>query len=241
MIGIRHGRGDRRRRQRSYHGDEVTEPTLRVLVADDHHVVRRGLAMVVQAEPDLCVVGEAVDGQQAVEMAVRIRPHLVLLDLRMPVLDGVRAAQMIKQQAPAVRILMLTGITPSPETLTMFHGAADGYMLKDASPMELLDAMRCVAAGRPYLQGSLIRHLFGSPELQTDDEDGVSIAPLTTREIDVVRLMAMNQSNREIARTLSVSEETVRTHVKHILQKLAQPDRTTAVVAAIRAGLLDLD
>jgi DNA-binding NarL/FixJ family response regulator len=219
----------------------MTAP-LRVLLADDHHVVRRGLAMVLQTEPDVTVVGEAVNGQQAVEMAVRIRPDLVLLDVRMPGLDGVQAAQIIKQHAPDVRILMLTGITPSPATLTMFHGAADGYILKDASPVELLEAMRCVGAGRPYLHGSIIRHLFGTVELEAgDDEDALVIPPLTTREIDVMRLMAMSHTNREIAGSLSVSEETVRTHVKHILQKLAKPDRTNAVIAAIRAGLLDLD
>ena len=212
---------------------------LRVLIADDHHVVRRGLAMLLQAEPDVLVVGEAVNGQQAVEMAVRIRPNLVLLDVRMPGLDGVQAAQIIKQNAPAVRILMLTGITPSSATLTMFHGAADGYILKDASPEELLEAMRCVAAGRPYLQGSLIRRLFGAVEVGAEREEPPITSPLTAREVDVLRLMATSHTNREIAGSLHVSEETVRTHVKHILQKLAQPDRSNAVIAALRAGLLD--
>jgi DNA-binding NarL/FixJ family response regulator len=212
---------------------------LRVLLAEDHHVVRRGLAMVLQTDADFSVVGEAVNGHEAVEMAVRIRPDLVLLDVRMPCIDGVRAAQIIKQQAPAVRILMLTGITPSPATLTMFHGAADGYILKDTSPVELLEAMRCVGAGKPYLQGSIIRQLLGVVALGTEHEEALVVSPLTTREIEVLRLMAMSRTNREIAGSLSVSEETVRTHVKHILQKLAQPDRTNAVVAAVRAGLLD--
>jgi DNA-binding NarL/FixJ family response regulator len=214
---------------------------LRVLLADDHNVVRRGLAMVLQSEPDIAIVGEAVDGRQAVEMAVRIRPDLVLLDVRMPGLDGVQAAQMIKQKAPLVRILMLTGIPPSPATLTMFHGAADGYILKDASPTELLEATRCVAAGRPYLQASLIRQLLGAVVLGAEAEEPPVTSPLTAREIDVLRLMARSHTNREIASSLYVSEETVRTHVKHVLQKLAQPDRTKAVLAAIRAGLLDCD
>jgi DNA-binding NarL/FixJ family response regulator len=218
----------------------VTDP-LRVLIADDHHVVRRGLAMLLQAEPDVRIVGEAVNGRQAVEMAVRIRPNLVLLDVRMPGLDGVQAAQIIKQNAPAVRILMLTGITPSSTTLTMFHGAADGYILKDASPVELLEAMRCVAAGRPYLQGSLIRQLFGAVAMGAEHEEPPITSPLTAREIDVLRLMATSHTNREIAGSLHVGEETVRSHVKHILQKLAQPDRSNAVIAALRAGLLDLD
>jgi DNA-binding NarL/FixJ family response regulator len=212
---------------------------LRVVLAEDHHVVRRGLAMVLQTDADFSVVGEAGDGQEAVEMALRIRPDLVLLDVRMPCLDGVRAAQIIKQQAPAVRILMLTGITPSPATLTMFHGAADGYILKDASPVELLEAIRWVGAGKPYLQGSIIRQLLGAVALDAEHEEALVVSPLTTREIQVLRLMAMSHTNREIASSLSVSEETVRTHVKHILQKLAQPDRTNAVVAAVRAGLLD--
>lgn len=212
---------------------------LRVLIADDHHVVRRGLAMLLQAEPDVCIVGEAVNGQQAVEMAVRIRPNLVLLDVRMPGLDGVQAAQIIKQHAPAVRILMLTGATPSSSTLTMLHGAADGYVLKDASPVELIEAMRCVAAGRPYLQGSLIRQLFGAVVLGAEREDPPITSPLTAREIDVLRLMATSRTNREIAAGLHISEETVRTHVKHILHKLAQTDRNNAVIAALRAGLLN--
>jgi DNA-binding NarL/FixJ family response regulator len=213
---------------------------LRVLLAEDHHVVRRGVAMVIQADARFSVVGEAVNGREAVEMAVRIRPDLVLLDVKMPGIDGVRAAQIIKQQAPDVRILMLTGITPSPATLTMFHGAADGYILKDASPAELLEAIRCVGAGKPYLQGSIIRQLLGGVTLEVDDDAARVLSPLTTRELEVLGLMAMSHTNRAIAGSLSVSEETVRTHVKHILQKLAQPDRTNAVVAAVRAGLLDL-
>ena len=159
----------------------------------------------------------------------------------MPVLDGVQAAKLIKHEAPEVRILMLTGITASPATLAMFQGAADGYILKDASPAELLDAVRTVAAGKPYLQGSIIRRLFGAVPLETEqDEEPIIATPLTPREIDILRLMATSHTNREIATQLFVSEETVRTHVKHILRKLAQPDRTQAVIAAVRAGLLDI-
>jgi DNA-binding NarL/FixJ family response regulator len=216
-------------------------PRLRVVLADDHDVVRRGLAMVLESEQDFHVVGEARNGQEAIDAAVRLRPDLVLLDVKMPVLDGVQAAKLIKHEAPEVRILMLTGITASPATLAMFQGAADGYILKDASPGELLDAVRTVAAGKPYLQGSIIRRLFGAVPLETEQTDEPIIAtPLTPREIDILRLMATSHTNREIATQLFVSEETVRTHVKHILRKLAQPDRTQAVIAAVRAGLLDI-
>lgn len=214
---------------------------LRVVLADDHDVVRRGLAMVLESEPDCHVVGEVRNGQEAIDAAVRLRPDLVLLDVKMPVLDGVQAAKLIKHEAPEVRILMLTGITASPATLAMFQGAADGYILKDATPAELLDAVRTVAAGKPYLQGSIIRRLFGAVPLESEQTDEPIIAtPLTPREIDILRLMATSHTNREIATQLFVSEETVRTHVKHILRKLAQPDRTQAVIAAVRAGLLDI-
>jgi len=222
-------------------GPGASRPRLRVVLADDHDVVRRGLAMVLESEAEFHVVGEARNGQEAIDAAVRLRPDLVLLDVKMPVLDGVQAAKLIKHEAPEVRILMLTGITASPATLAMFQGAADGYILKDASPGELLDAVRTVAAGKPYLQGSIIRRLFGAVPLETETTDEPIIAtPLTPREIDILRLMATSHTNREIATQLFVSEETVRTHVKHILRKLAQPDRTQAVIAAVRAGLLDI-
>jgi len=222
-------------------GPGAARPQLRVVLADDHDVVRRGLALVLESEPDLHVVGEVRNGQEAFDAAVRLRPDLVLLDVKMPVLDGVQAAKLIKHEAPEVRILMLTGITASPATLAMFQGAADGYILKDATPAELLDAVRTVAAGKPYLQGSIIRRLFGAVPLETEQTDEPIIAtPLTPREIDILRLMATSHTNREIATQLFVSEETVRTHVKHILRKLAQPDRTQAVIAAVRAGLLDI-
>ncbi|HEY2702906.1 MAG TPA: response regulator transcription factor [Candidatus Dormibacteraeota bacterium] len=222
-------------------GPAAARPRLRVVLADDHDVVRRGLAMVLEAESEFQVIGEARNGQEAIEAAVRLRPDLVLLDVKMPVLDGVQAAKLIKQEAPEVRILMLTGITASPATLAMFQGAADGYILKDATPGELLDAVRTVAAGKPYLQGSIIRRLFGAVPLEAEQNEETIIAtPLTPREVDILRLMATSHTNREIATQLFVSEETVRTHVKHILRKLAQPDRTQAVIAAVRAGLLDI-
>jgi DNA-binding NarL/FixJ family response regulator len=198
--------------------------------------------MVLQSVAGVRVVGEATNGQEAVEMTVRLSPAVALLDVRMPGVDGVQAAKMIKQRAPRVAILMLTAIIPSVTALTMFHGAADGYILKSATPSELVDAVRCVAAGRPYLQGELIRQITGAIELEdTDPAHFASARPLTAREIDVVRMMASHRTNREIAESLLVGEETVRTHVRHVLQKLAQPDRSAAVLAAIRSGLLDTE
>lgn len=214
---------------------------IRVLLADDHEVVRRGLAMVLEASGDFTVVGEARNGHEAVDRAARIRPDLVLLDVRMPGIDGVQAAQLIKQETPAVRILMLTGITASPASLALFRGAADGYILKDCTPGELLEAARQVASGHPFLHASIIRRLLGAvPVAPEDEQDAVITSPLTRRELDILRLMATSHTNREIASQLNIGEETVRTHVKHILGKLAQPDRTQAVIAAVRAGLLDV-
>jgi DNA-binding NarL/FixJ family response regulator len=215
--------------------------TIRVVLADDHDVVRRGLAMVLEASGKFTVVGEARTGYEAVECAGRLRPDLLLLDVRMPGIDGIQAARLVKQEAPDVRILILTGITASPMMLTLFKGAADGYVLKDATPNELLDAAERVARGVPYLQASLIRRLLGVLPVETVSQQAAALtSPLTPRELDVLRLMATSHTNREIASQLHVGEETVRSHVKHILGKLCQPDRTQAVIAAVRAGLLDM-
>lgn len=197
--------------------------------------------MVLEADGEFVVIAEARNGQEAIDRAIHLRPDLVLLDIKMPIVDGVQAAQCIKQEAPEVRILMLTGITAAPATLSAFRGAADGYILKDATPAELVDAARRVAEGKPYLQGSIIRRLLGAHFVEpSPDDEPIITTPLTPREIDILRLMATSHTNREIAGQLTVSEETVRTHVKHILRKLSQPDRTQAVIAAIRAGLLEV-
>jgi DNA-binding NarL/FixJ family response regulator len=213
---------------------------IRVLLADDHDVVRRGLAMVLEADGAFIVIAEARDGEEAIVSATRLRPDLVILDVKMPVVDGVKAARCIKQEAPEVMILMLTGIGATADGLSAFRGAADGYLLKDATPEELLHAARCVAAGRPYLQGSLIRRLLGTVPPDDGGAAAKIVTPLTARELDILGLMATSHTNREIAERLFVGEETVRSHVKHILRKLGQPDRTKAVIAAVRAGILDL-
>lgn len=221
---------------------EAAATPIRVVLADDHDVVRRGLAMVLDADGGFRVVGEACTGREAIDAAVRLTPDLVLLDIKMPGIDGVQAAKTIKQEVPATRILMLTGISASPATLSMFQGAADGYILKDATPEELLEAARTVGLGKPYLNATIIRRLFGAAANAPDDDDEINVAgTLTPREIDILRLLATSRTNNEIARQLMVSEETVRTHVKHILRKMSQPDRTRAVLAALCAGILDTD
>src|SRR5487761_1876551 len=134
---------------------------LRVVLADDHDVVRRGLCMVFEADGGFEGVGEARNGREAIDATGRLTPDRVLLDSKMPGVDGVEAARAIKQRVPGTHILMLTGINPSPATLLMFQGAADGYMLKDASPEELLEAARTVGSGAPYLNAAILRRLLG--------------------------------------------------------------------------------
>ena len=220
---------------------ESERARLSVVLADDHDVVRRGLCMVFEADGGFSVVGEARNGREAIEAVVRLRPDLVLLDIKMPDIDGVEAAKTIKQEVPGTHILMLTGINPSPATLLMFQGAADGYILKDATPEELLAAARTVGCGDPYLNATILRQLLGGAASEPEEEEDRNlVGTLTPREIDILRLMATSRTNKEIARQLLVSEETVRTHVKHILRKVAQPDRTRAVLTALRAGLLDV-
>lgn len=212
-----------------------------MVLADDHDVVRRGLCMVLEADGGFHVVGEARNGREAIDVAVRLMPDLVLLDIKMPGVDGVQAAKVIKEQVPATHILMLTGINPSPSTLLMFQGAADGCILKDATPEELIEAARTVGSGGTYVNAAILRRLLGGAASEPEEDDDRAITgTLTPREIDILRLMATSRTNKEIARQLVVSEETVRTHVKHILRKVAQPDRTRAVLTALRAGLLDV-
>lgn len=198
--------------------------------------------MVLEADGGFHVVGEARNGREAIEAAVRLRPDLILLDIKMPGIDGVEAAKTIKEEVPGAHILMLTGINPSPSTLLMFQGAADGCVLKDATPEELIEAARTVGAGGTYLNAAILRRLLGGVSTEPeDDDDRIAAGTLTPREIEILRLMATSRTNKEIARQLMVSEETVRTHVKHILRKVAQPDRTRAVLTALRAGLLDVN
>jgi DNA-binding NarL/FixJ family response regulator len=209
------------------------------MIVDDHAVVRKGLVMVLRMEPDIEIVGEAENGVRAVELATQLQPDLVLLDFLMPGMDGQATALALQTAVPNVRILMLTGVALDKRVLEMMAVEVDGYVMKDIEPDELAQAIRTVARGEAYLHPTLARRVLNRV---TERRPALS-APhvqLTQREQEILRWMATPATYREIAEQLFVSEETIRSHAKHILSKLQQPNRAQAVLAAVRAGLIEL-
>ena len=205
---------------------------IRVLIVDDHSVVREGLRMFLERDPDLEVVGEAADGAEALEQARQMRPDVVIMDLLMPVMDGIAATQAIRRELPETEVLALTSVLESASVVEAIRAGAIGYLLKDTRAAELRKAIKAAAAGQVQLSPQASAHLLGAirtPELPE---------PLTPREMDVLRLLAQGQSNKEIARALHLVEETVKSHVRHILAKLGVQSRTQAVLAAIRLGIV---
>lgn len=208
-----------------------------VLVVDDHPVVRQGLRAFLELQPDLEVVGEAADGNRAVVRAAELQPDVVLLDLVMPGGDGISAISGIRSASPSTRVLVLTSFDDEGSVLPAIQAGAAGYLVKDVPPDELAAAIRAVARGQSSLHpaaASRLVHAYserphGRPER------------LTARELEVLRLLARGQANKQIARQLSVSEKTVKTHVSSILAKLGVTDRTQAALYALKAGLADLD
>ncbi|MCQ3974864.1 MAG: DNA-binding response regulator [Anaerolineae bacterium] len=216
----------------------MAENRIRLLIVDDHAVVRKGLVMMLRLEPDFEIIGEAENGAKAVKLAKQLQPDLVLLDFVMPEMDGQATAAALQAAVPDTRILMLTGVALDERVLEMLAVEVDGYVMKDIEPDELAQAIRTVARGEAYLHPSLARRL-----LNRVTERRPALPPqiqLTQREREILRWMATPATYREIAEKLFVSEETIRSHAKHILSKLQQPNRAQAVLAAVRAGLIDL-
>lgn len=216
----------------------MAENRIRLLIVDDHAVVRKGLVMMLRLEPDFEIIGEAENGAKAVKLAKQLQPDLVLLDFVMPEMDGQATAVALQAAAPDARILMLTGVALDERVLEMLAVEVDGYVMKDIEPDELAQAIRTVARGEAYLHPTLARRL-----LNRVTERRPALPPqiqLTQREREILRWMATPATYREIAEKLFVSEETIRSHAKHILSKLQQPNRAQAVLAAVRAGLIDL-
>ncbi len=205
---------------------------IRVLIVDDHSVVREGLRMFLVRDPDLEVVGEAADGAEALQQARLLRPDVVVMDLLMPVMDGIAATRSIRRELPETEVLALTSVLESALVVDAIRAGAIGYLLKDTQAAELRRAIKAAAAGQVQLSPQASAYLLGAirtPELPE---------PLTPREMDVLRLLAQGQSNKEIARALYLVEETVKSHVRHILAKLGVQSRTQAVLAAIRLGIV---
>ena len=216
---------------------------IRVLVVDDQALVRAGFRMICEAEDDLTVVGEAADGAAAVELAARSQPDVVLMDIRMPVMDGVEACRRIATAHPSVRVVILTTFDLDDYVYAALRAGASGFLLKDTPPEQLVDAIRVVAGGDALLAPSVTRRVIET--FATTPAAGTTPTPplpglgsLTERETEVLHLMARGLSNGEIATTLFLGEATVKTHVGRVLMKLDLRDRVQAVVAAYEHGIV---
>jgi DNA-binding NarL/FixJ family response regulator len=213
---------------------------IRVLVVDDQELVRAGFAMILRAQEDIEVVGEAGDGREALERARELGPDVVLMDIRMPVLDGLEATRrLLAGSEPHPKVLMLTTFDLSEYVYGALRSGASGFLLKDAPREQLASAVRTVAAGDALLAPALTRRLVEEfVRRPPPGESPADLAELTGRELEVLRLVARGLSNAEIASTLYLSEATVRTHVSHVLRKLRLRDRVQAVVVAYETGLV---
>ncbi len=205
--------------------------TIRVMLVDDHSVVRQGLRMFLSLDKELEVVGEACDGEEAVRLADELRPDVVLMDLLMPGMDGIAATSVIRRELPKTEVIALTSILEDEKVVGAVRAGAIGYLLKDTQAQELCRAIKAAAAGQVQLSPQAAARLMREISAPTSPE------PLTEREKDVLRLLARGLSNKEIAGTLVIGEKTVKTHVSNVLAKLDVPSRTQAALYAVRTGL----
>ena len=207
--------------------------TIKVLVVDDHSVVRQGLRMFLGSDPELEIIGEAHDGAEACRMASDLHPDVVLMDLIMPIMDGIHATAAIRRALPDIEIVALTSVLEDTAVIEAIRAGAIGYLLKDTEAHELRRAIKAAAAGKVQMPPEVAKRLLR--EVRTPDK---SRELLTERETEVLRLLARGRSNKEISIDLSIGEQTVKTHVSHILNKLGVSSRTLAALFAIRAGLV---
>lgn len=211
---------------------------IRVLIADDHPIIRDSLRTLISTEPDLKLVGEAVNGDEAVKKAIELEPDVILMDLVMPVKDGLQAISEIKYVQPEVSILVLTSFSDEDKVFPAIRAGALGYLLKDSSPQELLKAIHDVHRGEASLHPSIALQLIR--EINRPSNLPPIKNPLSEREVEILKLVAQGLTNKEIAMRLTRSEWTVRTHVRNILGKLHLANRTQATIFALREGLADL-
>ncbi len=213
--------------------------SIRILLADDHAVVRAGLSALIETEEGMEVIGAAVNGSEAVLMAAKLQPDVILLDLQMPQKNGVEAITEIKARDPGARILVLTSFSDNDMVFAAIKAGALGYLLKDASPQELLQAIRSVHEGKSSLDPEIalkVIHELNKPSVLAPTDE-----PLTEREVEILQLVARGLSNQQIAKELVISERTARTHISNILAKLHLANRTQAALFALRKGIASLD
>jgi two-component system response regulator NreC len=219
----------------------------RILLADDHDVVRSGLKALLRTSPEFAIVGEACDGEEAVRLAAELQPDIVMMDISMPRLDGIGATRLIKQQHPAVRIIVLTVYEQEEYVYQILHAGASGYVLKNAGKREIFDAIKAVRAGDRFFSPNVSRLIIDGFLKRAEDQDrkeslaGPVNTQLTKRETEVLKYIAMGHTNRQIAETLFLSFRTVNTHRANLMQKLDIHDTAGLVRHAISLGLLPSD
>ena len=211
---------------------------IKVLIADDHTVVRKGIRALLETEPGITVVGEAADGEDAIHRALALKPDVILMDLVMPKLDGVQAIKELREKLPEIKVLVLTSFAEDRRIVAAIEAGALGYLLKDSSPEDLARAIREVHRGESSLHPKVAQQLIKKLQRPAEEPEREE---LTARERKVLALIARGLSNREIARELSISEPTVRTHVSNILRKLGLKSRTQAALYALKEGLASLE
>ena len=207
---------------------------IKIIIVDDHSVVRQGLHMFLALEEDIEILGEASNGQEAVSLVQKLKPDVVIMDLLMPVMDGVTATQIIRREHPDTEVLALTSVLEDAQIVNAIRAGAIGYLLKDTQADELCRAIRAAAAGQVQLSPKVAERLMREIKTPKEPLDEVQ---LTERETEVLRLLAGGKANKEIAQELHISETTVKTHVSNILMKLGVPSRTQAALYAVRIGL----
>jgi DNA-binding NarL/FixJ family response regulator len=210
---------------------------IRVLIADDHHVVRRGLLFFLKTQKDIEVIGEAKNGKEAIELTEKLQPDIVLMDLIMPVMDGIQATKRIKEKYPHIEILILTSFSDRNHVIPAIEAGAAGYQLKDIEPDELVESIRKIMRGENTLHAQATTQLM--KEKEPKETPPHILNPLTPREQDVLVELTKGKSNREIASSLFVTEKTVKTHISNLFSKLMVQDRTQAALYAVKYGITE--
>ncbi len=217
----------------------LQSPTIRVLIADDHSIVRRGIKALLAQIDDVQVVGEAANGLEAVRLSKQLNPDIILMDLLMPIMDGIEATRHVTSWQPHLRVLVLTSFVHDDKVFSAIKAGAQGYLLKESEPAELIQSIRRVHRGEPSLDPGIARKIM--KEIQEEPAIKGPPDPLTARELEVLQLLAKGLSNKEIADKLVVAEVTVRTHISHLLIKLHAVNKVQATLYALRTGISSLE